>query len=202
VADPFLRQWRENGFGPWAAIDRRTGRWLGEIGLNERPDWPVPHKVEVGWELHPSVWGQGLAAEGGRAALRYGLEVIGLEQIISAARADNAGSRRVMEKCGLVLQEELTFKGAQVVWYAIDAADWQASQTAANQSVANPSSPYGRRQAVADPAGCEARFRSIRRGQAAVGCRRVAGCCRCGGVAVSRPPGSRSSRQPPSCTAR
>jgi RimJ/RimL family protein N-acetyltransferase len=60
VSDHFLRQWREYGFGPWAAIDRRTGRWLGEIGLNERPDWPGPHKVEVGWELHPSVWGQGL----------------------------------------------------------------------------------------------------------------------------------------------
>jgi hypothetical protein len=38
----------------------------------------------------------------------------------------------VMEKCGLVFQEELTFKGARVVWYAIDAANWQASQTAAN----------------------------------------------------------------------
>jgi Acetyltransferase (GNAT) domain len=87
---------------------------MGEIGLNERPDWPGPHKVEVGWELHPSVWGQGLAAEGGRAALRYGPEVVGLERIISAARADNAASRRVMEKCGLDFQEELTFKDAQV----------------------------------------------------------------------------------------
>jgi RimJ/RimL family protein N-acetyltransferase len=133
VSDHFLRQWREYGFGPWAAIDRRTGRWLGEIGLNERPDWPGPHKVEVGWELHPSVWGQGLAAEGGLAALRYGLEVVGLERIISAARADNTASRRVMEKCGLTFQEELTFKGAQVVWYAIDAAGWHANQTAANQ---------------------------------------------------------------------
>ena len=35
--------------------------------------------------------------------------------------------------CGLVFQGEVTFKGAQVVWYAVDAADWQASQTAANQ---------------------------------------------------------------------
>ena len=92
-----LEQWDRNGFGPWAAIEKATGRWVGRIGLNERPDWPGPHKVEVGWELHPSVWGQGLATEGGRAALRYGFEVVGLERIISAARADNAASRRVME---------------------------------------------------------------------------------------------------------
>jgi len=49
-----------------------------------------------------------------------------------AARADNTASRRVMETCGLAFQEELTFKGAQVVWYAFDAADWYANQTAAN----------------------------------------------------------------------
>jgi [ribosomal protein S5]-alanine N-acetyltransferase len=128
----FRRQWREHGFGPWAAIDRRTGQWLGQIGLNERPDWPGPDKVEVGWELHPSVWGRGLATEGGRAALGYGFQVVGLERIISAARADNAASRRVMEKCGLAFQEELTHRGALVAWYAIDRADWQAARAAAS----------------------------------------------------------------------
>src|SRR5215218_3223502 len=29
VFEHFLCQWREHGFGPWAVIDRRTGRWLG-----------------------------------------------------------------------------------------------------------------------------------------------------------------------------
>ena len=129
----FRRQWQEQGFGPWAAIDRRTGRCLGEIGLNQLPDWPGPDKIEVGWELHPSVWGQGLATEGGRAALRHGFEVVGLDRIISTARADNAASRRVMEKCALVFQEEFAYKGALAVWYAIDRAAWQASQVAARR---------------------------------------------------------------------
>jgi RimJ/RimL family protein N-acetyltransferase len=79
------------------------------------------------------VWGRGLATEGGRAAVRHGVEVVGLERIISAARADHAASRRVMEKCGLVFQEEFTHKGALVAWYAIDRADWQASEAAARQ---------------------------------------------------------------------
>ena len=73
------------------------------------------------------MWGRGLATEGARAALGYGFEVVDLERIISTARADNAASRRVMEKCGLTFQEELTHKGALVAWYAIDRADWQAS---------------------------------------------------------------------------
>jgi RimJ/RimL family protein N-acetyltransferase len=124
----FRGEWQERGFGPWAAIDKHTGRWLGQVGLNELPRWPGSDKIEVGWDLHPSVWGRGLATEGARAALAYGFEVVGLERIISTARADNAASRRVMEKCGLVFQEEFTHKGALVAWYAIDRADWQASQ--------------------------------------------------------------------------
>jgi hypothetical protein len=38
-----------------------------------------------------------------------------------------------MEKCGPVFQEEVTHRGALVVWYAIDRAGWQASQSAASQ---------------------------------------------------------------------
>jgi RimJ/RimL family protein N-acetyltransferase len=73
----FTTQWERKGYGPWAAVDKHSGRWLGEIGLNELPDFPGPHKVEVGWELYPLVWGRGLATEGGRAAVRYGFQVVG-----------------------------------------------------------------------------------------------------------------------------
>jgi len=129
-----LEEWERNGFGPWAAIEKATGRWVGRIGLNELPDWPGPHKIEVGWELHQEFWGQGLATEGGRAGVRYGFETVGLERIISATMATNAASRRVMEKCGLGFQGELPMAGTTVAWYAIDQADWQAGQVSTLQS--------------------------------------------------------------------
>jgi RimJ/RimL family protein N-acetyltransferase len=50
---------------------------VGRIGLDELPDWPGLHKVEVGWELHRKFWGQGLATEGGRAWVRHGFETFG-----------------------------------------------------------------------------------------------------------------------------
>ena len=127
----FQGQWRKAGFGPWAAVDKATGRWLGQIGLDELPRWPGPDKIEVGWDLDPSVWGRGLATEGARAAVGYGFEVVGLERIISTARADNAASRRVMEKCALAFQEEFLHKGALVACYAIDRPDWEAGQASA-----------------------------------------------------------------------
>jgi len=123
----FVEQWERKGYGPWAAVDKHSGRWLGEIGLNELPDFPGPHKVEVGWELDPSVWGRGLATEGGRAAVRYGFQVVGLERIVSATVPANVASRRVMEKCGLTFQGELFGRGIALVWYAIDRAEWEAT---------------------------------------------------------------------------
>jgi ribosomal-protein-alanine N-acetyltransferase len=117
-----LRQWRAHGFGPWIAIDRASGTWLGEIGLNEIPDWPGPHRVEVGWELDPAWWGRGLASEGGRAALAFGFGECGLERIISVCNPLNAPSRRVMEKIGLSYQGLLPFHNRHAAWYALDRA--------------------------------------------------------------------------------
>ena len=47
------------------------------------------HRIEVGGELQPDWWGQGLATEGGREALRFGFEAHHLERIISVTRPEN-----------------------------------------------------------------------------------------------------------------
>ena len=127
--ESFVRQWEELGFGPWAVVEKASGRWIGELGLNELPDWPGPDRIEVGWELDPSVWGRGLATEGGRAAVGYGFEVVGLERIISVTVPANAASRRVMDKCGLSYQGEQEYRHTTVVWYAVDRGDWPTNRS-------------------------------------------------------------------------
>ena len=37
-----------HGFGPWAALDKSTGQWIGRVGLDELDDWTDAQKVEVG----------------------------------------------------------------------------------------------------------------------------------------------------------
>jgi len=130
LAEATLRQWRVNGFGPWAAIDKTTGSWIGRIGLDELDDWPGVEKVEVGFELHEAWWGRGLATEGARAALEFAFERCGLQSVISVTAATHTAARRVMEKAGL------TYRGTRywmspdipVVWYAIELAAWKASK--------------------------------------------------------------------------
>jgi RimJ/RimL family protein N-acetyltransferase len=123
-----LRQWRVNGFGPWAAIDKATGGWVGRVGLDELGDWPGPDKVEVGFELHQAWWGRGLATEAALAALAFGFEQHGLARIISVTAAAHTAARRVMEKAGLTYRGTRTWMNPNVpvVWYAIERATWTA----------------------------------------------------------------------------
>jgi len=120
ILDGTKAMWAEHGFGPWAAIDRASGRWVGRIGLNLLEDWPGPDRWEVGFELAPEFWGRGLATEGAHEAIRYGFDEAGLERIISVTAPGHEASRRVMEKCGLTCRGQREFRGVSVVWYAID----------------------------------------------------------------------------------
>jgi RimJ/RimL family protein N-acetyltransferase len=91
-----------HGFGPFAAENIETGTFVGFIGLFVPEfDAHFTPAVEIGWRLAFQGWGMGLATEGARAALDYGFNKLGLEQIVSFTVPANLGSRRVMEKLGM-----------------------------------------------------------------------------------------------------
>jgi RimJ/RimL family protein N-acetyltransferase len=130
LADHSLQQWRANGFGPWSAIEKASGCWIGRIGLDRLDDWPGVDKIEVGFELHRAWWGRGLATEGALAAVRFGFEQHGLERIISVTAAAHIAARRVMEKAGLTYQGTRYWMNPEVpvVWYIIDRLAWAAAK--------------------------------------------------------------------------
>jgi RimJ/RimL family protein N-acetyltransferase len=108
-----MRQhWDAYGFGLFAAELLETGELTGWVGL------AVPHflpevmpTVEIGWRLGRSFWGAGLATEGARAALRFGLADQGLAQLVSIRQVENVRSARVMEKIGLTFDRRTTVPG-------------------------------------------------------------------------------------------
>jgi RimJ/RimL family protein N-acetyltransferase len=124
----WMSHWEERGFGVWAVEEKASGTFIGFIGLLYHEEWSEgEHKTEVGWRLDRSFWGGGLATEGARASLQHGFEALGLERVISIIHPKNVASRRVAEKAGLTLRGETRFKGFDVVWYAIDRREWDAS---------------------------------------------------------------------------
>jgi RimJ/RimL family protein N-acetyltransferase len=66
------------------------------------PDQPDdPGVADLGLPVVASPLGEGLASEGARELVRYGLEDVGLDRIIAQTLAVNASSRAVMERVGL-----------------------------------------------------------------------------------------------------
>ena len=93
--------------GYWAAETRGDGEFLGWFHL--RPDRFDPGEQELGYRLKRAAWGRGYATEGGRALLGHGFRPVGAEKISARTLARNAGSLKVMRKCGLVFEREFVW---------------------------------------------------------------------------------------------
>ncbi len=101
-----MRRGREHfdrhGFGLWAVEVAGGAPFIGFIGLAVPAfDAHFTPCVELGYRLAFDHWGRGYATEGSRAALAFGFETLGLDEIVAFTAAGNVRSRRVMEKLGM-----------------------------------------------------------------------------------------------------
>jgi RimJ/RimL family protein N-acetyltransferase len=103
-----LGHWQLRGYGPWAVELRRTGVFIGRLGL------------EVGWALDPDYWGQGLATEGGRAALDLAVSTLCAKRVVSVIHPENVASIRVAEQLGLRFDHYRELRGVTVAIYALE----------------------------------------------------------------------------------
>jgi RimJ/RimL family protein N-acetyltransferase len=95
----------------WVAEDARmltpAGRWAIElledgrlIGGATLLPLPPDEEFEVGWQLHPQVWGHGYAAETGRALARWAFNQ-GIEQVIAVVRPANERATARVRRIGM-----------------------------------------------------------------------------------------------------
>ena len=128
------------GFGLWAVEVVGVADFIGFTGL-----WPVGFEahftpaVEVGWRLSKGHWGHGYATEAARAALAFGFEQAGLNEIVSFTIPANKPSVEVMERLGMTHNPSDDFDHPRLeadsplrrhVLYRIASADWAARATA------------------------------------------------------------------------
>lgn len=97
-------------YAPWAVELPGVAACIGLAGpARVGEDLPFAGMIEMAWRLDRPYWGKGYAPEAARAALRDVFERLQPSQVIAYTAVLNAPSRRVMEKLGMVEDEEATF---------------------------------------------------------------------------------------------
>lgn len=98
----FEKDWDDRGYGLFAVEQRGTGALLGFTGFS----WPgflpeVLPSVEIGWRFANASWGNGYAAEAALAALSFGVDRLGLTDLVSLIQVGNNASVRIAKKLGM-----------------------------------------------------------------------------------------------------
>jgi len=96
----------EKGYCYFAVNQLKDESFIGFIGLcYQTYESQFTPGVDIGWRLNKKYWNNGLATEGAKKCLDYGLNKLGLKKIIATTPIINIKSIRIMEKVGM---EKLT----------------------------------------------------------------------------------------------
>ena len=97
-----VEHFAEHGFGLWAVEAPGDAPFVGFVGLNV-PTFEAHFTpcVEIGWRLDAPFWGKGYASEAALAALAFGFDEAGLDEILSWTTPSNRRSVAVMERLGM-----------------------------------------------------------------------------------------------------
>jgi [ribosomal protein S5]-alanine N-acetyltransferase len=110
---------RHHGYGLFTVVLRDGGRVIGDCGL-ERMEVEGEPVHELGYDLHADYWSRGLATEAAVAVRDWAFGSLGLPRLVALIRSGNAASRRVAEKCGMILDRTVD-RGGHPYWvYCVD----------------------------------------------------------------------------------
>jgi len=78
----------------WGIVIKKSGELVGTLGYY---DWvKTSFRAEIGYDLDPAYWGQGVMTEALQAALRYGFETMKLNRIQAIIDSENARSLKLV----------------------------------------------------------------------------------------------------------
>jgi ribosomal-protein-alanine N-acetyltransferase len=113
--DRNLRHQNEHGYGLFSVIHKTAGVLIGDCGLER-----MEIGVELGYDLRRDYWGKGLATEAAIAVRDFAFATLGEAGLVSLIRVGNEPSRRVAEKIGMSLVQEMERNGAAYWLYRIE----------------------------------------------------------------------------------
>lgn len=108
-------EYRKGRYFDFAIVYKENGKMIGTVGFTELD--MTSHTAEIGYVINPAYSGRGIATEAVSAFLNYAFMELDMERVEGRYMAENAASRRVMEKCGMhfegVLRSLMEVKGVR-----------------------------------------------------------------------------------------
>lgn len=112
LIDFFAESFDEERSIRWGIVRKEDDRLVGTCGFVAL--WE--HRGEIGYDLAPSLWGQGIMAEALEAVLEFGFDELALSRIEAFTMVENAASAALLRKLGFreegILRDYDHFKGA------------------------------------------------------------------------------------------
>jgi RimJ/RimL family protein N-acetyltransferase len=116
-------RWEALGYAWWSLIERDSGELIG-AGCIQHLGHDTSNPHEIGWRLRPDRWGQGYAIEAAERMARFAFDDLGVPLLCAICDPENAASRRVMDKLGMIYRGVETWHGTSVTAYGINRATW------------------------------------------------------------------------------
>lgn len=79
-----------------AVVEKDTGRHIGGCGIRVKAT--AHSEADMGYSLHPDVWGKGYGTELVHMILKFGFETIKINRIWALVHTENIASYRILEK--------------------------------------------------------------------------------------------------------
>ena len=113
-----IQHWDKYGYGQMAVTLADSGQLMGWCGLEFLPE---TNETEVGYLLSKAFWGKGYATEAAKESVKFGVENVGLKEIIGLTDPENIASQKVLQKCGMTFTRCQVYFGMEMFRYAIQA---------------------------------------------------------------------------------
>lgn len=124
--------------GIWCITLKDTGQKIGNAALlpvsidEDDTDWSQvvadaypKDQIEIGYQLLPDAWGQGLATEACARLLRFAFEMTDLPEVVANTDPDHLKSQHVLQKCGMhSIGRKRAYGYDDQEWFEMTRRDW------------------------------------------------------------------------------
>ncbi len=112
IVASMIGHWVMRGYGPYAVVEKQSGRVVGPVGLWYPCDWPEP---EIKWALARDCWGLGYASEAASAVNTMAQAYLPELHLISFINEENQPSIELAKRVGARFEQTRPFRGG--IWH-------------------------------------------------------------------------------------